>query len=433
MDTKLLDRDIATLDENKTEWARLPIGRKITYLQQVINGTLAQAERQVAAALQAKGLAADAPISGEEWMGGPVVSVRTMRLTLESLRQVASDGAPKLKPGAVRQRADGQVVVEVFPHSQLDKMMWKDWRADVWMDPQITPQNLAESMAGFYRQTDPVGRLALVLGAGNVASIGPLDMVYKLFIEGQVCLYKLNPVNEYLGPFIEGAFSSLVRDGFIRIVYGGGDVGEYLCQHPAIEEIHITGSDRTHDVIVFGPGEEGAQAKQANQPRLDKRITSELGNVSPVLVVPGPWSDSDIRFHAENIATQMVNNGGFNCNAAKLIVLQEGWNKGAALMSQLREVLAIAPQRPAYYPGAEDRYDRFVSGHRDVWPIGEKSEGVLPWTLFPDLDANDPEEICFTTESFCGVTGQTTLEAADAAEFLHQAVDFANDTLWGCC
>ncbi len=42
------------------------------------------------------------------------------------------------------------------------------------------------------------GKLALVLGAGNVASIAPLDVLHKLFIENQVCLLKLNPVNDYL-------------------------------------------------------------------------------------------------------------------------------------------------------------------------------------------------------------------------------------------
>ena len=54
-------------------------------------------------------------------------------------------------------------------------------------------------------------RVALVLGAGNVASIGPLDVVHKLFVEGQVALLKLNPVNEYLGPFFEEAFADLIE------------------------------------------------------------------------------------------------------------------------------------------------------------------------------------------------------------------------------
>ena len=69
-----------------------------------------------------------------------------------------------------------------------------------------------------------------------------------------------------------------------------------------------------------GQGAEGARRKRENRPLLAKPITSELGNVSPIVVVPGEWSDADLDFHAENLATQMTQNGGFNCNAAKVIV-----------------------------------------------------------------------------------------------------------------
>jgi len=130
---------------------------------------------------------------------------------------------------------------------------------------------------------------------------GPLDVIHKLYCEGQVCLLKFNPANDYTGVFFEHAFADLIRNGFVATAYGGADVGEYLCWHDGIEEIHITGSHRTHDVIVWGSGEEGATNRGNGRPRLRKRITSELGNVSPVIVVPGDWSPADLRFHAERL------------------------------------------------------------------------------------------------------------------------------------
>ena len=99
-------------------------------------------------------------------------------------------------------------------------------------------------MGVFYQQEDPEGAVALVLGAGNVASIGPLDVVYKFFVEGQVCILKMNPVNEYLGPFIEEAFAEFIERGYLELAYGGADVGAYLTDHEGIDEIHITGSDK---------------------------------------------------------------------------------------------------------------------------------------------------------------------------------------------
>ena len=55
------------------------------------------------------------------------------------------------------------------------------------------------------------GRVALVLGAGNVSSIGPMDALYKLFVEDRVVLYKMHPVNAYLGPLLERGFRAADR------------------------------------------------------------------------------------------------------------------------------------------------------------------------------------------------------------------------------
>lgn len=46
------------------------------------------------------------------------------------------------------------------------------------------------------------GSVALVLGAGNQASVPPLDILHKLVVEGAVVICKMNPVNEYVGPFL---------------------------------------------------------------------------------------------------------------------------------------------------------------------------------------------------------------------------------------
>jgi aldehyde dehydrogenase (NAD(P)+) len=76
-------------------------------------------------------------------------------------------------------------------------------------------------------------------------------------------------------------------------VYGGGAAGEFLTNHELVQAIHITGSSKTHDLIVYGPGEGGARRKAADQRLVDKPITSELGGVGATIVLPGPWSDAD--------------------------------------------------------------------------------------------------------------------------------------------
>jgi acyl-CoA reductase-like NAD-dependent aldehyde dehydrogenase len=258
-----------------------------------------------------------------------------------------------------------------------------------------------------------------------------MDALHRLFFEGQVVLLKMNPVNAYLGPIVVEAFRGLYERGFFRVVYGGAAEGEYACAHQSVDEIHITGSDKTHDAIVFGVGPEGAERKARRQPRNRKPITSELGNVSGIIVVPGPWSRSDLAFQGVNLASSLTNNAGFNCNATRVVVQHREWSQREDLLRSIEHGLAQAPQREPYYPGALDRHAAFLRGHPEAIQVGQAGPGRLPWTLVPDLDPDRVEDMCFTTEAFCGVMGETAISADSVAEYIDRAVDFVNDALWG--
>jgi len=195
----------------------------------------------------------------EEWLGGPVPVLRNLRLLAASLRDIARHGRPRLPAGAMRSRPGGQLVVEVFPTAIADRFLYTGFREEIWMEPGVTADTLPETMAAAYRpEASREGKVALVLGAGNVASIGPMDVLYKMFVENQVVVLKMNPVNEYLGPFIERGLAPLVEGGYLRVVYGGADEGSYLVHHPGVDEVHLTGSAAVHDAIVWGatPGEQ---------------------------------------------------------------------------------------------------------------------------------------------------------------------------------
>jgi aldehyde dehydrogenase (NAD(P)+) len=422
------NRDIAVLRDHAGEWARLPIRRRIELLEGLRDRTAAIAPRWVALALAAKGLRPDAPAAGEEWTAGPWALLFALNRLRETLLSLEKHGRVRLRGGSVRTREGGQVVVDVFPQSTYDRLLLSGVSAEVWMQPGVTVANLAENMAAFYRQDRPEGAVALVLGAGNVASIAPLDVLHKLYAEGQVCLLKMNPVNDYLGPVFEEVFAELVAAGWLRTVYGGPEVGAFLVAHQGIDEIHMTGSDRTHDAIVFGAGPDGEERKRSGRPLIAKRITSELGNVSPTIVVPGPWDDADLRFQAAHIATQKLHNGGFNCIAAQVLVLPGGWEPGPRLLDQVAAVMAAQPARPAYYPGAAERRRRLAERHPDALVL---EAGDAARTLIAGLDSADAGEVCYSTEAFASVLAATTIAAPDPATFLMDAVDFANTRLSG--
>jgi aldehyde dehydrogenase (NAD(P)+) len=425
-----LARDLATLAAQKQAWATLPVTNKIELLEQVKKATLDVAERWVATALRAKGIPERSPLAGEEWSSGPWALLYGLSQLVRTLGQIARRGRVHVDKSAIRRAASGQVIARVFPSSIYDRLLLSGVTAEVWMDPSVTPENLDDHVASFYRQKNPVGKLALVLGAGNIASIAPLDVLYKLIAEGQVAILKMNPVNEYLGPFLEEAFRPLIVPGFVRIAYGGGDVGAWLSNHALVEEIHITGSARTYDTIVFGSGSEGAARKAKDDPVNRRRITSELGNVSPTIVVPGPWSAADLQFQAEHIATQKMHNGGFNCVAAQVLVLPAAWNKSQALVDAVKRTLRALPNRAAYYPGAAERQKNAMKAHPNAELLDGAGDGV-PRTLVPEIPADPGDDFCFHEEAFGSVLGETRLPGADARAFLANAVTFCNEKLWG--
>ncbi len=433
-----MDAAIADVRAQKDAWVAQDLPQRIYLLKRLIDTTLAQSQRWVEAACEAKGIELGTPGEGEEWLAGPMLTVRNLRLLRDTLYQLYRYGRIAL-PGRLTTRPSGQVVAQVFPTSGWDALLFQGFTGEVWMEPGLRDADVLEHQATIYRRKlagappEP-GKVALVLGAGNVSSIGPMDALYKLFAEDQVVVLKMNPVNEYLGPIFLDAFKPLADEGFFRVVYGGGAQGAYLCQHDGVDEIHITGSDKTHDAIVYGVGEEGRRNKENDWPINTKRITSELGNVSPVIVMPGEWEPDDLAFQAENLASMLANNAGFNCNATRVIITHRAWKQRDAFLDALEAAFQRIPTRQAYYPGAADRHTAFVQAHPDARLIGDTQAGTLPWTLIPDLAPDAANDICFTTEAFCSVFGEVSLRgdgSADPVAFLDEAVDFCNDTLWG--
>jgi aldehyde dehydrogenase (NAD(P)+) len=429
-----LDRDVDTLRAHADAWARLGIAGKIRHLRAMRAQVIEVAQQWAGLGAQAKGIA-DTPLAGEEWMSGPYALLTAIDRLTATLAGIARAGTPPIPDGAIRARpstgsGDGQVVVDVFPVDNADRILLNGLHAEIWMDPAVTRATLGEHTASYYKRVEPEGSVTLVLGAGNIASIPPLDVLTTLYAHGGVALLKLNPVNGYLLPVFARVFTALIAEGFVRVTGGGADAGAYLCAHPGIDAIHLTGGERTHDAIVFGGGDDGAARKRAGQPVVTKPVTSELGNVTPVIVVPGPWSEEDLDFQAAHVATQKLHNAGANCIAAQVVVTSAAWDLAPRFLGKVRAALGEAPPRPSYYPGSRERVHAVEHQHPNAESVGVPIDGIHR-TFVGGIDPAAPDEPLFRTEAFGPVLAQTALPGADAAEFLRNAVAFCNETLRG--
>ncbi|MGW0884733.1 aldehyde dehydrogenase family protein [Streptomyces sp. NPDC002671] len=417
-----IDQLLAELAEGEAAWAACGLARRRELLEQVHAATAAQAQAWVDAAARFKQLPADSVLLGEEWTSGPY-AVLTGTTALAATVRALESGRSPVDDYTLGRAPGGRVAVQVLPHSVYDKLLLSGFTAEVWMRPGTSAQEVRERAGLAQRTPTATGGISVVLGAGNITSIPVLDVLYELYAHNRVVLLKLNPITDPMLEVFRTVLAPFIRLGAVRIVTGGADVGGYLVHHPRVAHVHMTGSAATHDAIVFGTGPEAAERKAAGTPLLDKPVTSELGGVSPVIVVPGDWSEADLRFQAEHIATQRLHNGGYNCVAGQIVMVSQDWPLKDRFLQLLRQALAAAPARPAYYPGSDSRVEGAVETH----PGAERlAHGRV---LLPGLRPGDNAS-ALTTEYFSPVLGILELPGAPR-QFLDAAVKTANDELLG--
>ncbi len=411
-----LDAALEELQAGAGAWARRGPAQRGALLEDVVAGLLRVGPRIVAASLEAKSLPPGGHAEGEEWLG-VATSVRYARLLRRSMAEIERYGHPHL-PHPPRLGPGEQTIVRVYPDDIYEEVTQPGMHAEVWMQPGISLEETIATQAWAYR-TPHAGQVVAVLGAGNASPVISTDILYQLFVEGRVVAFKFSPVNSYLEPLFAEAFAPLIAEGCLRLLTGGASVGFYLAHHPVVDCVHLTGSPATCEQLLAGP------------PPITRPFTAEVGNVTPVIIVPGPWKHADLEAQAIALATWAVFNGGFLCYAPRVIIQHRQWALRHEFLGRFEQILAATPTRRAYYPGVQATYAALLAQHRDVRRLGTPGPDDLPWILAPDLDPEAYDEPLFIHEHFGPFLGETALDAPDVAGFIDRAVVFANERLWG--
>ena len=157
-------------------------------------------------------------------------------------------------------------------------------------------------------------------------------------------------------------FAPLIQDGFVSSVVMDAQQSSALVRHPLVDAIHMTGGVATHNMIVWGsPTAPAADAPV--RPLVSVPVTSELGAITPWIIVPAAWSDAEIEHHAKYLATAMSNNASCNCNSPKLLLLPDAWPLCDKFLAAFEEAVSRLAAPYPYYPGTAGRYQEFLKQH----------------------------------------------------------------------
>ena len=415
--TKLdIDRFITTLRTKSKEFNSISNVQLASMLEETISNIKEVAFFWATICSDNKGTT-KTPAEGEEWLGGPFASVLATQYYIKSLTN--DDDLVEKKYNSEENS------YKVFPNSFTERITFPFIDAKVIFNKSMSFEDI-NKYRGFSKRYDIDPSITLVLGAGNFSSIPYLDVLYHLITRKSVILLKLNPVNEYLKPVFEKVFQSFIERGYIIVTTGNIDESKYMANHPGINHIHLTGSDKTFEDIVYGRELTEKERKSKSLSKINnKPITSELGNVTPIIIHPGKWSTSDIKYQARKIVTAKLNNNGFNCIAAQVVVLPDGWGQTETLIKFVKHYMSKAKERKAYYPESIERLEKLEKdkGYERVNALS----CVTPH-LTREIKAYSKFEI---DEVWSSTIYFKKIEYTSVEDFANKAVDYCNNELWG--
>eukprot|EP00884_Botryococcus_braunii_P012779 jgi/Botrbrau1/21501/Bobra.174_2s0009.2 len=377
-----LDAMVKRLHERREAWSAVTCKERAKLLRELA---------LIASQLSREGAEAAVALKGSYGMGvGEELNVWlcivwNLRVLAESLE---AGGQPK--PAAVYQRKGGQYVVDVFPIG-LEALFFGGVKGEVWIEPGELPtqgQIYRDKAEG--KATNP--GVALILGAGNQIVVTVTDILTELMAHDNVVICKINPAADYSGDLIRRLFEPLIKEGFVEVVHGKAEEGGFLCHHPLVKSVHLTGGSSTFDAIVWGPD----NLAKKGEPKLKKTVTAELGCVSPYIIVPGDWTADDIEYYSDELVAGLVHNAGHNCLKTEVILTDAAWPMRAQFVSAVKRKLDALPRRVAWYPGSEKRAAAFQAAFPQAAclgyevPQGHTTPACIPWMFASGLT---PEQV----------------------------------------
>ena len=417
-----IDREISSMRLASKELISISNKELAEIFSECISKIPIYAEHWVDLEAHNKKITPDTPEMGEQWAGGPWLTVWGFRYIIKTLNIF-----PELDLDIDSKYNKDDHTLQVFPTETVEKLLYMGVKGYIKLRKNISIEDFKKYRGFESRINTKNATTTLVLGAGNQGCIPILDFAYHISTRRSPVILKLNPVNEYLKPVLDNILSPFIKRRFLSIVTGDANLGKYLSEHHAISHIHLTGSHHTYENIVYG---KVLSEKEIGSKSIKKvnhtSISTELGNVTPVVVIPDRWSKSDIKIQAKKVATAKLQNAGFNCIAAQVVVLDSNWKQKDEFIDEVKRVISDQQTRYFYYPGSKQRISDINTDPNSE--ILSQDTCEVPYSASV---TDDDDTYYFHNEIWGGSIIFKTLKSEDVPNFISRATDFCNNTLWG--
>ena len=310
------------VSKKRSEWATLPLTEKLTILEEIRTIMMKEmdfedfkASGKVGARM--KGFDVDNTVEGDfeateegftycmlvKGFLDDLIKAYKIRLGLEEAPKKFTKGNFE-----TRKAINGQIVTKTFPIFPEDiKGISNHFHGEVWMDSsKIQDESQVEAFAFEEAWDEAVGKeggLMMVLGAGNQAFLSFVDILQVTFTRNYVVYLKQHPIRNYANAIYERLLAPLLSRGYLAIeAHSTNKRSSDLVYHPEVDALHMTGGKATHDLLVWGvDSKEREQNLKARTPKV-QNVTSELGAVTPWVVVPAKYTEAELTQQAQIVA-----------------------------------------------------------------------------------------------------------------------------------
>ena len=392
------------------KWASTPVSERIKLLEKVRDRLSLHADAIAAGMAQTRNVQETIFSQDSQLMLTCFPFLATLNQLLSFYQVLLQKGNNQMvRPKSIQKVGDGLWDIETPVLSTPEKIVRGSRREYLRVRSDTEPVPRRRSPL----DKKPSGIIA-VLGPGNFAS--PIEVIRALYIENCAVVHKSHPLNVETDKVWQHVLQPLVDHGVVSFCQA--DDGTNLIQDERLCKIYFTGGAPRAEAI----------AKTTTVP-----LVSECGGCAPVVVVPGDWTEKEIRHQALLIATVSKANGGAICARPQVIVTCKQWPQREAFVQSLRQALSCdTPAFGNWYPGAQERMQQFKEEYSNNVTVFQPEAGKYQTAdvLFIE-NANVGGYVC-TNEAFSQVLAEVALDVeADPKVFLPSAVKFCNDDLMG--